>query len=287
MENQVIINILALSIVAQVATAAVAVLQLRHVRHFRYAWLLISAAMILMIETRVTPFIDAFNGHSTNRISAIIATLVSLLFFYGIKGLKRLFEHMDNQERELQDKANIDFLTGARTRRAFLDQANQEFLRARRGENSLSILMLDIDHFKQINDTYGHLTGDTALRHFSMLCSHSIREIDLIGRVGGEEFCILLPDTAESGALRVAERIRQSIEKSVIQVASHSSVRFTVSIGIATIAPSDTGVSDMQMRADLALYSSKHNGRNRVTPSGSDMVPSPITVSERKLKRVV
>jgi diguanylate cyclase (GGDEF)-like protein len=288
MENQLTLNLLALSICVQCATAGCALLQLRKVRNFRYAWISLSLAMILMIEARATQFISAFGGEHANWASAALAVSTSVLLFYGIRGLAALFAQMDAQERELQSQANEDFLTGAKTRRAFQAQANQEYSRSRRSGVPLTAVTLDIDHFKAINDTWGHQVGDAALRHFSMLCAHSIRDIDLFGRLGGEEFTILLPDTEEAGACQVAERIRVAVQESGIKLSSQESIHFTVSIGVATLQSSDRSITELLLRADQALYDSKNNGRNRTTVASSyESDHEPSRPTERKLVRVV
>ena len=288
MENQLTINLLALSICVQCATAGCALLQLRKVRLFRYAWIALSLAMILMIETRATQFTSAFAGEHANWVSAALAVSTSVLLFYGIRGLAALFAQMEAQEKELQSQANEDFLTGAKTRRAFQAQANQEYNRSRRSGVPLTAVALDIDHFKTINDTYGHQVGDAALRHFSMLCANSIRDIDLFGRLGGEEFTILLPDTEETGAWQVAERIRVAVLESTLKLSNQESIQFTVSIGVATLQGADRGISDLLQRADQALYDSKRNGRNHITLASSlERNFESLRSSERKLVRVV
>lgn len=288
MENQLTLNLLALSIFIQCATASSALLQLRKVRIFKYAWIALSLAMILMIETRAAQLLSAFGGKHANWASAALAVSTSFLLFYGVRGLAALFAHMDLQEKDLQSQANEDFLTGAKTRRAFQSQSNHEYSRSRRSGVPLSAVALDIDHFKTINDTYGHQVGDAALRHFSMLCAHSIRDIDLFGRIGGEEFVILLPDTEESGAHQVADRIRVALQESFLKLSNQESINFTVSIGVATLQASDRSINELLQRADLALYDSKRNGRNRITLASSlERNFESLRPSERKLVRVV
>jgi len=163
--------------------------------------------------------------------------------------------------------ATIDSLTGAFNRRHFLEQANIEIARSRRYRNPVSVLMLDIDFFKKVNDLYGHAAGDEALREVSTACKNSLREQDIFGRLGGEEFAILLLETNQSGGLEIAERIRQTIEGLTINAASVD-FNVTMSIGLAQfsphIKPKQTAVDLLQI-ADLALYQSKENGRNQVT----------------------
>jgi len=163
--------------------------------------------------------------------------------------------------------ATIDSLTGTFNRRHFLELADLEIARSRRYRNPVSVLMLDIDFFKKVNDHYGHAAGDEALREVSAACMQSLREQDIFGRLGGEEFAIILPETNESGGVEIAERIRKNIENLTIK-ASDVDFNVTMSIGLAQfspqIKPNQTAVDLLQV-ADLALYQSKENGRNRVT----------------------
>lgn len=123
--------------------------------------------------------------------------------------------------------------------------------------------MLDLDHFKQINDNYGHHTGDLALQEFANLCKHSVREIDLVGRYGGEELIILMPETELETAIRVAERLRAILSDKKI-VLKDQPMNFTASIGVAAKDENTTDLETLIARADQAMYIAKHKGRNRV-----------------------
>jgi diguanylate cyclase (GGDEF)-like protein len=166
-------------------------------------------------------------------------------------------------EQELKRLATTDTLTGAANRRSFFELAQQDFKRVQRYKNSVAFLILDIDHFKTINDNYGHQGGDEVLRVFVQACKKELREADVFGRIGGEEFAILLPETDQSSARLVAERIRQKIERMVIAF-EEQAIKITVSIGVATIAITDKSLDQVFQRADTALYQAKNSGRNRV-----------------------
>jgi diguanylate cyclase (GGDEF)-like protein len=125
------------------------------------------------------------------------------------------------------------------------------------------MLMLDLDLFKQINDTHGHATGDAVLKHFAQLVRNALRKIDTAGRVGGEEFAIILPGTDSAGAQRFAERLRKVVA-SMPLVQGGKTISLTVSIGIATMGPPDSNGEETLLRSDEALYRAKENGRNRV-----------------------
>lgn len=158
--------------------------------------------------------------------------------------------------------ATSDSLTGLANRRHFLSVADGEWNRFQRYHRPLSLLMIDIDHFKTVNDRYGHACGDETLRAIAEVCRNSQRTSDIVGRLGGEEFAVLLPETDEIAARHVAERIRKSIEA---EVRSYEQVYFrvTVSVGVATATASMSGFNALLRYADKALYEAKAAGRNR------------------------
>jgi diguanylate cyclase (GGDEF)-like protein len=127
-------------------------------------------------------------------------------------------------------------------------------------------MMLDMDHFKRINDEYGHLIGDQVLQEFAKRCECSVREMDLVGRYGGEEIMILMPETDRETSMQVAERLRTTIASTPIQV-FNKEILVTVSIGVATQDENTTDLETLIARADQALYIAKHKGRNRVAMS--------------------
>ena len=167
-------------------------------------------------------------------------------------------------EQQLKQLSDTDPLSGVANRRYFIRVLEQETSRAQRLAQPLSLLVLDIDHFKRINDAYGHPVGDRVIRRFAELCTKGLRDIDVVARVGGEEFAILLIGTALGPALEVAERIRALAAASAVHAAD-SAVSFAVSIGVAQLHADENGV-DLFGRADVALYAAKRGGRNRVTP---------------------
>ncbi|MBL8672264.1 MAG: diguanylate cyclase [Alphaproteobacteria bacterium] len=166
-------------------------------------------------------------------------------------------------EAELRRLATSDPLTGAANRRFFLERANAEWERFRRYGRPLAVLMLDIDHFKRINDTYGHPVGDEALRALTAAIGAKLRNNDMLGRLGGEEFAVLLPETGLQGAEVMAERLRADIAAIRIDTA-RGLLTFTTSIGAAVCLDADGNVERGLARADAALYTAKRTGRNRV-----------------------
>ncbi len=156
-----------------------------------------------------------------------------------------------------------DHLTRLANRQRLEDQLNKEFLRARRHQRQLSVLFVDIDHFKSVNDDHGHQAGDAALSAVGQLMRTRARSDDLPARLGGEEFVVLLPETDLGGAATLAEDLRKAVENQIVEYAEHS-IRFTVSIGCAAIEAGDKRPDDLLNRADEKLLSAKRAGRNRV-----------------------
>lgn len=170
---------------------------------------------------------------------------------------------------ELERQARIDLLTGLNNRRHFFELAKKELERAKRHGAPLPALMLDVDHFKLVNDTYGHHVGDLVLQKLSEVCVQTLRGIDILGRFGGEEFAILLPETKIEQALEVAERLRLAVAGATVPLEQGGSIHITVSIGVASLVATDARVEDMLKRADAALYAAKNTGRNRVCSEGT------------------
>lgn len=167
-------------------------------------------------------------------------------------------------QQELQHQAHVDYLTGLNNRRYFIELGEAELARAIRYGSTLSMLMLDIDFFKKVNDTYGHKTGDAVLQKLGQICRETLREIDLPARIGGEEFAILLPETSGEKAVEVAERLRQTIADTPVPLEHGLPLHFTVSIGVATYTGDHINIDMLLNLADQALYQAKNSGRNRV-----------------------
>lgn len=176
---------------------------------------------------------------------------------------KRLREANTRLMRELEALSRTDPLTGALNRGAFEESLRRESHRARRYAFPLSLVMFDLDHFKEINDGHGHQAGDAVLQQFVQQCGTIFRESDSVHRYGGEEFAILLPHTAHAGALDAARRLVQLTGSTPFQVGD-TAVVVTVSAGVATARAGDIEGADLVTRADAALYEAKRDGRNRV-----------------------
>lgn len=195
------------------------------------------------------------NAHASLNPKHGIATVEGVLS--DITERKRILE-------ELRHLATVDGLTGLFNRRHFLELCERELQRARRYRLDVALLMLDADLFKTINDTYGHDVGDEVLQVIARLCQHQMRDADIVGRLGGEEFAILLPQTGLPDALGVAERLRKVIAQTTLPLFDGRMLRFTVSIGVGAGAAQTITLQELLKIADRALYAAKGRGRNQV-----------------------
>jgi diguanylate cyclase (GGDEF)-like protein len=177
--------------------------------------------------------------------------------------LVNLVQKLNETQLHLKLMSITDELTGLRNRRFIMERLEEEFQRARRSGRPLSLMMLDIDHFKQVNDANGHLFGDIVLRVVSMRIKAHLRRHDLVGRVGGEEFLVVSPDSGLDDTIMVAERIRKVVNDEAICDAVRE-VSVALSAGVTTMRENDTSVDILFSRADTALYKAKEEGRNRV-----------------------
>jgi diguanylate cyclase (GGDEF)-like protein len=209
------------------------------------------AITLIVLGYCLGPDPDFWDGLSNRTFSVVMVVLTAV-------SLGRLAI----SERKLTLRALTDPLTGVFNRRTFLDLSNKETARAQRTGSLTSVLMIDIDHFKKVNDTFGHPVGDLVIKALAETATKGLRPTDILARYGGEEFVITLPETDSDVAKRVAERLRAALEKLVVP-ADGKEVRFTVSIGIATFA-TGVSISAAMARADQALYRAKEGGRNRV-----------------------
>jgi diguanylate cyclase (GGDEF)-like protein len=185
----------------------------------------------------------------------------------------KLYELARIREEQYHRLSITDVLTGISNRRHILEEGTKVFLRAQRYKLPLSLLMIDIDRFKRINDTYGHSTGDRAICKLASICRQLVRESDLTGRLGGEEFVIVLPDTPLDGAINLAERLRKTVEEEKIPADDNSCFSMSVSIGVATYNDSSINFENMLSCSDMALYKAKELGRNRVVIAEDEFTP--------------
>lgn len=204
----------------------------------------------------------------TSQGRKFVAELAAITLVYG--GVPAVLVAINDisqrkqMEAELFRQASTDALTGLSNRRYFLAQAEQELRRARRFSREMSVMMIDLDHFKSVNDTYGHATGDIILQGFVKRAQESLRQSDALGRLGGEEFAVLLPETDLGAATEVAERLRQNVADRAFIAGTTTAIQSSVSVGVAQLEARDGTIDDLLNRADEALYRAKNQGRNRV-----------------------
>jgi diguanylate cyclase (GGDEF)-like protein len=165
--------------------------------------------------------------------------------------------------RQLEEMATTDGLTGCLNKRSFLEQMEQKLMAAQRFGRKLSVIVTDLDHFKAVNDTYGHATGDRVLQELGRVLKQVKRETDLVARFGGEEFCILCEETDARGARLLAERVREELQSTEV-VTELGSLRVTASLGVATFPDHARTAAELFAQGDKALYEAKSRGRNQV-----------------------
>jgi len=188
------------------------------------------------------------------------------IIIYDVTDIATAKKELELANTQLARLSQIDGLTGLYNRATWENKLKEELVRSRRTGSPCSLVMLDIDHFKNINDTYGHQAGDEAIRVLSNALSIEKRETDVAGRYGGEEFCVTLIDTDAENAKIFAERLRKSIEDNTIEWEGQE-IRYTISLGIAELNSETKSHETWLQKSDQALYFSKENGRNRTTIS--------------------
>jgi diguanylate cyclase (GGDEF)-like protein len=207
----------------------------------------------VLAENRISRILIIFGA-----VMTIVIVLAGTYFFTW-----RLVDKLDEVQSHLVLQATTDELTGLMNRRNILRRLDEEQQRAIRLQEDLCIMIIDLDHFKRINDTYGHLCGDVVLKRAAAGIRDTVRTYDIIGRIGGEEFLIISPGVPMEETINLAERVRRLISELEIEQGEQK-ITVTVSAGVTTLESDDMGVVPMMMRADRALYMAKEQGRNRV-----------------------
>lgn len=228
--------------------------------------------LVMMVGRRISPLVHAINDDYLNLLDAILALSISLMLWLGMIQFKKLLIDLENKNFALDQISKTDPLTAALSRPETFSRSLLEIERCLRSRKQISFLMLDIDHFKKVNDQYGHLAGDAVLVNLVKICQTQLRVIDILGRVGGEEFFITLPDSSEEEAWQVAERLRTSVANQSTKIDKGAEIFITISIGITVFNPRNVLENKARMilktfyeRADIAMYRSKNNGRDRTT----------------------
>lgn len=191
-----------------------------------------------------------------------------------------LKQELRRQREELERLATTDPLTGLYNRRFLAQRVEEEVRRARRYKTRLCMLMMDVDRFKSVNDGFGHPAGDEVIRRLGEAIRSNLRESDLAARYGGDEFCVVLPETSVHGAEEVAERIRRCVESMAIVLEGGATIRVTTSIGVCELGPNHQDGDQLNQTADAMLYDAKGRGRNTVAVLPA--IPSPATLRRRR-----
>jgi len=189
--------------------------------------------------------------------------VLGLLLFIWLPAAVREWKASEQRAKDLTTLASIDALTGIYNRRQFEKLACAELARTQRYMRPLSIMVIDIDFFKNVNDTYGHEMGDWVLKMIATTLSAAKRDPDIVGRIGGEEFALMLPETTLEAARTVADRIRQMVHKNSLAIGSER-LTLSISVGVAEATAATSGIEAVMRDADQALYEAKRNGRNQV-----------------------
>ncbi|MDD2699783.1 MAG: GGDEF domain-containing protein [Sideroxydans sp.] len=252
------------------------------------AWRLLFGGALMILLVLAIRAVAALSGHvdfaqPQNHIAVHWVQIVSFIAvmtitLLGSVGFVLLIK--ERTDREIMQLAMTDSLTGVPNRRALIQQA--ELLKAQRGDKPVSLLMIDVDHFKRINDTYGHPAGDEVLRQATALMTQRLRAGDVLGRYGGEEFCVIAPDTDAKGASILAETLREIIAVKPVRT-EEAEVSVTISIGVACCATDQKrDLKSLLAEADAALYQAKQEGRNRVVCAASCLGELPGQTSQAR-----
>jgi len=221
---------------------------------------------IIFVTGLHTESADEMSGFELGAVDYVTKPFAPLVVRARVKTqleLARRNKELRERSEELRRLATVDHLTGCFNRRYFMNAADTEISRTRRHDRPLAVAMLDIDHFKQVNDTYGHQAGDLVLIKVAKSCEQALRDEDILGRIGGEEFAVLLPETCEEDALSVLTRMCDNI-RALIFVHDGQKIQVTVSVGLTLVLPKDISIDDAIKRADAGLYLAKNAGRDRI-----------------------
>ena len=259
-----------MAVVTQVGVTAYALNLFFRSKQYRLASGLLALSFGLMIGRRVAPILLFYTEGHYNLFDAQLALGISLLMFFGVVQLKKIISDLEIKNFILDRSTKTDSLTQALSRSETFARAELEIERSLRSQEPVSFLMLDIDLFKNINDRYGHPLGDVVLVNLVKHCQEELRVIDIFGRVGGEEFFVVLPGDSINQAYEVAERLRKKVASLSCAVADGKEIFIAISIGVACFSPISQGETKAPLilrafyaKADEAMYQAKTRGRNR------------------------
>lgn len=225
-----------------------------------------------MIGRRISPIFHVWSGSDVNLSDALLSVPISLFLFLGIFHIRKILISLEEKNFELDYVARVDPLTGACSRAETFSRAQIEIKQSLRSKDPIAFLMIDIDHFKRVNDIFGHPAGDLVLTGLVKHCQTVLREIDTIGRVGGEEFFVILPKTDKNKAIEIAQRLRLCILENPCTQWCGESIFVTISIGAIMYDPlkstnknANTILNFYYEKCDQAMYRAKAAGRNQVS----------------------
>ncbi|WP_108469065.1 GGDEF domain-containing protein [Polynucleobacter difficilis] len=260
-----------IALCAQIMAAFYAIRLFLKSHSYRFVCGFFAIGLVLMMGRRISPMLYGLNKESINIVDAWLSIPISISLLLGMIYFKKLLFELEVKNTALEEISKKDSLTPALNHSTTMIRAELEVKRSFRSQKCIAFLMLDIDHFKLVNDTHGHLMGDQVLVNLATLCQKELREINVFGRVGGEEFLIVLPETNQALAVEVANRLRIRIEESEMATVAKIPIFITVSIGISIFDPQQGKHSDASAivreyygLCDSAMYHAKQAGRNQV-----------------------
>lgn len=261
-----------LSLLCQIFAAAYAISLFFRANSYRLACGFLAIGLTLMVGRRIAPLTQALSDGRINVVDAWLSVPISLFLLLGMFQFKKLLIDMEDRNFMLDQFSKKDSLTGAMSRTETFSRIDLDIKKSFRSKKPIAFLMADIDHFKNVNDIYGHPIGDQVLIDLVKRCQEDLREIDIFGRVGGEEFLIVLPELGKVGAGEVAERLRKHIAGKPCFNVEGKDIFITISIGIAIYDPHKDHELDTNLvlkkyftLCDQAMYRAKQAGRNQVS----------------------
>ncbi len=261
-----------ISFLIQVAAVLMVISLAIRLRFHKLSVILLAGGLGIMAVRRLIPFqhfttgLEFLNGD--HMADSFLSLIISILLFLGLFGVRKSMSRLEDYTDLIENRSRTDYLTGAWNRLEIERRIEIEIGRSKRYASPLALILFDIDHFKRINDTYGHATGDDVLKNLVRFCQNNIREIDVLGRFGGEEFLILMPSTDEEAAFVAAERLRKGVEGIACASFHNDEVRITISLGVSVLYPVPEMDAYQEMKrllsqSDKAMYLAKQGGRNQ------------------------
>lgn len=256
----------------QLAAVILSLSLISRLRFERTAAVLLAAGLALMAIRRLIPFQhvapDFAFLDSDHLIDSVLSVVISALLFLGLLGIRKSMSRLERYTDLIESRSRTDYLTGAWNRLEIERRIELEIGRSKRYVSPVALVLFDIDQFKRVNDSYGHEIGDQVLKSLVSFCQANIREFDALGRLGGEEFLILMPNTDEGAAFSAAERLREGVAHRVCATHRGAPIRITISLGVSVLhAPTDADTYQEMKRlinqSDQAMYQAKQGGRNQ------------------------